>query len=250
MASYRGHLRFSSMLAVANGLLATFYFDLDWGTSLMAAGITAVSGLLPDLDSSSGVPVREMFNLTAVVVPLMLLKRMLGFGLTEDQTFAILAILYVVIRFGVSNIVRHLSVHRGMFHSIPAMVSAGGLVFLCYTHDSTLLRVYMAASAMVGFLSHLVLDELCSVDFNGVTVELNQFAGTAVKFFGPSLFPNLFAWSLCIAVSYFAWVDFEHHALAVKDGKKPNTDGLHIMPPQVQPLTKTVKPVAQPFSQL
>lgn len=113
MASYRGHLKFSSILAVANGLLATFYFDLDWGTSLMAAGITAVSGLLPDLDSSSGVPVREMFNLTAVVVPLMLLKRMLGFGLTEDQTFAILAILYVFIRFGLSNIFRHLSVHRG-----------------------------------------------------------------------------------------------------------------------------------------
>ena len=250
MASYRGHLKFSSMLAVANGLAATFYFNLDWGTSLMAAGLTAVSGLLPDLDSDSGVPVREMFNLAAVLVPLMLLKRMLGFGMTEDQTFAVLGILYVFIRFGLSNIFKHLSVHRGMFHSVPAMIIAGCLVFLCYTHDSMLLRMYMAASAMVGFLSHLVLDELCSVDFNGMSVQLNQFAGSAVKFFGPSIMANLFAWSLCITMGYLAWVDFEHHSLALKNGKKPDHDSMHIMPPKAQPLTKTVKPVAQPFSQL
>lgn len=250
MASYRGHLKFSSMLAVANGLLATFYFNLDWGVSLMAAGITAVSGLLPDLDSDSGVPVREMFNISAVLIPLMMLKRMLGFGLTEDQTFAILGILYVFIRFGLSNIFRHLSVHRGMFHSVPAMVVAGCIVFLTYTHDSMTLRLYMSASAMVGFFSHLVLDELCSVDFNGIAIHLNQFAGSAVKFFGPSLMANLVAWSICGALCYFSWVDYEHHMHAVKQGKKPDHDQMHLLPPEGHPFTKTMKPVAERFSQL
>lgn len=250
MASYRGHIKFSSMLAVVNSLVAMFYFQLDWGTSLMAGAITAVSGLLPDLDSDSGVPVREMFNLAAVLVPLMLLKRMLGLGLTDDQTFAIMGTLYVVIRFGLSNVFRHLSVHRGMFHSVPAMLIAGSLVFLCYTHDTTSLRMYMGVSAMIGFLSHLVLDELCSVDFNGVSVQLNQFAGSAVKFFGPSLFANLFAWSLCIGIGYLAWVDFEHHATAVKSGKKANHDSLHVLPPKGHPFTNMIKPIAERFSQL
>ena len=250
MASYRGHLKFSSMLAVANGLAAVFYFNLDWGVSLVAAGVTAVSGLLPDLDSDSGVPVREMFNLAAVLVPLMLLKRMLGFGLTEDQTFAVLGIMYAFIRFGLSNVFRHISVHRGMFHSIPAMVIAGCIAFLAYTHDSLPLRLYIAASAMVGFLSHLVLDELCSVDFNGIAIHLNQFAGSAVKMFGPSLPANMIAWSICLTLSYFAWVDYEHHVAAVKSGKKPDHDQMHVLPPDGHPLTKRVKPVAERFSQL
>jgi len=40
---------------------------------------------------------------------------------------------------------------------------------------------FLAVGAMIGFLSHLVLDELCSVDLNGWCRRLNQFAGSAVK---------------------------------------------------------------------
>ncbi len=34
---------------------------------------------------------------------------------------------------------------------------------------------------MLGFLSHLVLDELYSVDFMGLRVRLNKYAGSALK---------------------------------------------------------------------
>lgn len=231
------------MLGAANGIAATMVFNLDWGVALMAAGITAVCGLLPDLDSQSGVPVREMFNLAAVLVPLMLLKRLFKYGLTEDQAFAVLSMLYVFIRFGVSRFFKKLCVHRGMFHSIPAMSIVGSLIFLTYTHDSLLLRLYMAASGMLGFLSHLVLDELCSVDFNGMSVKLNQFAGSAVKCFGPSLGPNLFCWSIALTMGYFSWLDYEKQGEALKKGTLPSQHGVQAMPPPHNPLHKLLQPV-------
>ena len=75
MASWRGHLTFSTGLGAAYGGLAFTQLGVDWPTAAVAAGFTALGGLLPDLDSDSGVPVRELFNLAAVAVPLALLRR-------------------------------------------------------------------------------------------------------------------------------------------------------------------------------
>ena len=66
MASYQGHLAAASVLGAAYGGLGYVYWGLDWGPAFLAAGLTALGGLMPDLDSDSGVPVRELFNVAAV----------------------------------------------------------------------------------------------------------------------------------------------------------------------------------------
>src|SRR5438874_5033340 len=73
MASFRGHLTFSATLGAAYGGLLAWQLGVDWGTAALAGGLTAVGGMMPDLDSDSGIPVREMFGLAAVVIPLMFL---------------------------------------------------------------------------------------------------------------------------------------------------------------------------------
>src|SRR5262245_36290873 len=72
MASYKGHLVFASVLGAGYGAAAAEYWKPDWGPVALGAGLTAVGGLLPDLDSDSGVPVRELFSLAAAGAPLLL----------------------------------------------------------------------------------------------------------------------------------------------------------------------------------
>src|SRR5262249_37326122 len=132
--------------------------QLPWGPAFLGAGATAVGGLLPDLDSDSGVPVRELFGLAAAVVPLFLYPR-LSRDLEPEQTIVILVGIYLFIRYGLSRVFKDYTVHRGMFHSIPAMLIAGLAVFQVYHNDSDLIRWYVAGGVMLGFLSHLVLDE-------------------------------------------------------------------------------------------
>jgi hypothetical protein len=62
----------------------------------------------------------------------------------------------------------------------------------------------MAGGAAIGFLSHLVLDEIYSVEWSGVHVRLNKFAGSAVKFFGARLVPNVITYSLLMVLTYAA----------------------------------------------
>jgi len=49
-------------------------------------------------------------------------------------------------------------------------------VFLLYHNADVYRRAFMAGGTMLGFLSHLVLDELFAVDLMGLTPKLNKFA--------------------------------------------------------------------------
>jgi membrane-bound metal-dependent hydrolase YbcI (DUF457 family) len=209
MASYRGHLTFSTGLAVVYGGVAAWKLGVPLPVAGVGAVFTALGGLLPDLDSDSGVPVRELFGLAGAAVPLMLLRTLATSGLSAEETLLIAAGSYALIRFVFSYIFRHITVHRGMFHSIPAMLVAGLVVFLAYRHPVFELRAYLAVGVMVGFLSHLVLDELCAVDFRGLTPKLNQFAGSAVKMYSTSWGANLVCYSLLSGLGYMAYQQYQ-----------------------------------------
>jgi hypothetical protein len=212
MAGYQMHLSVASVLGAGYGALGAWQLDLDWGPVFLAAGLTTLGGLLPDLDSDSGVPVRELFGLAAVAVPLLLLRRLRRAGLDPDQILVLLAGAYLFIRYGVASVFKSLTVHRGMFHSIPAMLITGLLVFQAYHHDTFVVRLYVSGAVMLGFLSHLVLDELYSVDFMGVRVRLNKYAGSALKLWSKSRFATVMTYLLLGALTWLAWLDVNLHA--------------------------------------
>ena len=60
----------------------------------------------------------------------------------------------------------------------------------------------MAGGVALGFLSHLVLDEMYSVQWDGVRVKLKRSAGSALKFFGKESWPNGVAMGLLMFLTY------------------------------------------------
>jgi LexA-binding, inner membrane-associated putative hydrolase len=204
MASYQGHLMFSSVLGAAYGGVGLVRLNLDWGPVLLGAGVTTIGGLLPDLDSDSGVPVREMFGLAAAIVPLLCYPR-LRLDFTPDQTLVLLGGIYLFIRYFLSSIFKKYTVHRGMFHSVPALLISGLALFQIYHNDTEQIRWYIAGGVMLGFLSHLVLDELYSVDFMGIRIKLNKYAGSAIKFWSPSLPATLVCYAILGVLAWSVW---------------------------------------------
>jgi membrane-bound metal-dependent hydrolase YbcI (DUF457 family) len=210
MASFQGHLAVSTVLGAAYGGAAAWYWQLDWGTAFLGALATTLGGMLPDLDSDSGVPVRELFSLVAAIVPVLLLRRMEQLrSLTNEQALVVLAALYLLIRYGAADIFRMITTHRGMFHSIPALLIAGLLVYLLYDSPNPMLRLYLAAGSMLGFLSHLLLDELYAVNFTGVRFRLNKYAGSAFKLYSPSLAATALTYALLFGLGFLAWMEME-----------------------------------------
>jgi LexA-binding, inner membrane-associated putative hydrolase len=182
MANFATHL---AVGIIGSGALAT----LTQASGMVAqtdivtlACAGAIGAILPDIDLGSSRPSQLLFTGLGIVIAFAVM-----FNLPATYSLAEMWVAWVGtflgIRFIGHNVFHHISHHRGIFHSL-----IGGLFFACVTaifyvrglgHGPGL--AWLAASfVLIGFLSHLILDEIYSVDvFN---TKIKASFGTAMKF--------------------------------------------------------------------
>jgi hypothetical protein len=124
-------------------------------------------------------------------VPMLCLDRFHHLGWPVETIALAGAGIYLVIRFGLGKVLKKYTVHRGMFHSIPAAAIAGEVAFLVCASGDIYLRAYKACAVVAGFMSHLILDEIWSVRVKGGRIGLKSSSGTAMKLWGESGWANL-----------------------------------------------------------
>lgn len=207
MASFREHILFSSLLGIGYGVCADAVFKYQPSEAILAGYLTGVGGMLPDLDSPTGRPGQEIFSLAAAVVPLMTvghIMKVTQVPINNETVIIIMLGMYFVIRYGLAWLVSKLSVHRGMFHSYPAMGIAGLCMYLVYPSSSPWVKLLMGGGLATGFFSHLLLDELNSVTWKGPIPTVKKSFGTAMKWGSPALGPTLFTYALFFGLLFLA----------------------------------------------
>lgn len=207
MADFKTHITTSTALGIAYGGAAYLLFGVPPSTCIVAGGLCSISGMLPDLDSDSGVPVRETISLFAAVIPMLMLNRFKHLGLNEEMMACVAIVLYCILRFGVAEIFKRYTVHRGMWHSIPACAIAGLLTFLVVSGEDFDIRVFKTMAVVLGFMSHLVLDEIWSFKVGVTGVSVKRSFGTALKFFSKSLWANVSTYGKLVVVALLAMSD-------------------------------------------
>ncbi|MBN2023718.1 MAG: metal-dependent hydrolase [Pirellulales bacterium] len=202
MADFKTHIATSTLLGLGYGAGAHYWFDVPVTTSVLAGGLCAVSGMLPDLDSGPGRPLRESMAFAAAVVSMMLIDRFEQLGLGTEMIVLAGAGVYLTIRFGLAALLRRYTTHRGMFHSLPAALIAGEVAFLLVSGDVRL-RLYKAGAVVLGYVSHLVLDELYSIEWYRGRIRFKQSFGTGLKVLGHHWWPNV---STYAKLALLTWV--------------------------------------------
>jgi membrane-bound metal-dependent hydrolase YbcI (DUF457 family) len=202
MAGFRTHIGTSTALGIGYAVGAHYLFNVAPESCVLAGGLCSVSGMLPDLDSDSGVPLRESVAFAAAAVPVMMIRRFERLGMPLETMIMCGMVIYLVIRFGLAKLLKKYTVHRGMFHSLPAALIAAEIAFLLFDRENLWLRYYTAGGVLLGFLSHLVLDEIWSIDFRRGVPRLKKSFGTALKFWGDSLWANISTYAKVILLTY------------------------------------------------
>ena len=195
MAGYREHISVSGLLGACYGVGAVFALGFSPVQGALAGILTWVAGMLPDLDSVSGRPVRESFGLLAAIAPFVLMQHLLEWAGDPEGAILLGVLTYAAIRYGGALLLAKVAVHRGMFHSIPALLIAAEAAYLGYKHESMAVKLLMGSGVALGFLSHLVLDEMYSVEWTGIRLKLNKAAGSAMKVVGKKLMPNVITYA-------------------------------------------------------
>jgi membrane-bound metal-dependent hydrolase YbcI (DUF457 family) len=200
---FREHITGSTIVGVGYGAAAWYVGEIPPLTCLLGAGLCSVAGMLPDLDSGPGIPMRESVAFAAVV-PVMLLPRLEQFGLPTEALIIACGAIYLAIRFGVTYLLKNFAVHRGMFHSIPSAAIAGLTAFLAFAAEDPLRRYFVASAVVLGFLTHLILDEIWSVKLGMFGPKVKKSFGTAVKFLGNEAWANIVTYLLVIVLGALA----------------------------------------------
>ena len=207
MANFKTHVTVSTTLGVGYGTAGDLFFDMPIASSVLATGLCGVSGMLPDLDADKGRPLKEGMAFMAAVAPMLLIERLQHLSLPTEVMVAVAALLYVFVRFGITRIIQKFTVHRGMFHSLPAAVIAAELGFLACMCDNNATRLFKAGAVLLGFMSHLLLDELWSIEWRFGRLRFKRSFGTAVKFWGKTTGANLITLGILIVCTAAAWGD-------------------------------------------
>src|SRR5690606_22293726 len=103
MAGFQTHVTFSTVLGCGYAGAGMFY-GMPTETSLVAGALCGVSGMLPDIDSDSGIPLRESMCFVAALAPMLLVHRLQTLGLSYDGMVLSALAVYFFIRFGVSKL--------------------------------------------------------------------------------------------------------------------------------------------------
>ncbi len=203
MAGFRMHVSTSAVLGCGYAGAAHALYGVHPDTAIVAGAMCGFSGMLPDLDSDYGVPLRETMAFTAAIIPMMLVGRLHTLNLSYDSMALVAVSVYLFMRFGLTNIIRKYTVHRGMFHSIPAGLIFAGLAFLVCGASPFEIRCYKAGGVLAGFMSHLMLDEVYAIEWKGGRWRFKKSFGTAIKFWGDDAWSNFTTYAKLMIVSMF-----------------------------------------------
>lgn len=191
MANFKTHITYSTAIGFAYGTGAYFGFGIPLSHCFIAGGLCSVAGMLPDLDSASGRPQREMLSFMSVIIPVLMIRRFENLNLTPEHMVFVASVMYVFIRFVIGGLFKRYAKHRGMWHSIPAAAIAGLATFLVVLSPDLGIRFFKAWAVVLGFVTHLVLDEIYAVDWQGKSIRIKKSFGTALKLFSKSTWANI-----------------------------------------------------------
>lgn len=185
MANFTTHIAVGT---VVSGGLATLTLaaDVMAPEDLVAITLAGVLGsVLPDIDLKDSRPSRALFSGLAIFLSFCAL-----FTVADRYSIAEMWLLwlgtFVLVRFGAEAAFHRFSAHRGIWHSILA-----GLLFCFLTaivFEQALGKpegiAWLAGCFLLaGYLTHLVLDEIYSVDVMDTRVKASF--GSALKLYDP-----------------------------------------------------------------
>ena len=181
MANFATHIGAGTVVAGALATL-TLAADVVAPENLVAVTMAGFLGsVLPDIDLKDSRPSRLMFAGLAVFFAFAVLFN-IGVKYSIAEMWLLWLGTFLMVRYGLHMIFHRLAVHRGIWHSLLAGFFCAIATAVVYYH--VLGRhegvAWLAAGFMfIGYVTHLVLDEMYSVDVMDTRIKASF--GTALK---------------------------------------------------------------------
>ena len=167
--------------------------------------VAVIGGVLPDLDSDTGKPLAILFGLLSLIAPTVALKFWGRYHvLTLEFLICYFALAYFLINFVLCRMVKRLTVHRGIMHSIPFVMLCGTGTFFLFLPSGKSMALATGISVFAGGITHLVMDEIHSLSWpSGILPRMSKSTGTALKFKSSSVVSTVLIYGSLLVSGFY-----------------------------------------------
>jgi len=182
MASFAQHVNTAvviSGIAIAP-LYASSLIDINQALTLLFFGL--IGGVLPDIDLENSKPIQITSSILSIFIPLLAILILLE-SLSISKMLLIWFVSAMLLHFIIFKILLNMTIHRGIIHSIPMGIFIGystSIILQHFLHYEHLFSLLCGIFLFCGFLIHLILDEIISLNAFGMSFK--KSLGTALKF--------------------------------------------------------------------
>ncbi|WP_051321670.1 metal-dependent hydrolase [Chrysiogenes arsenatis] len=203
MALFTTHLSVAATIAGSGAAFLAAHGMVSPLQGGLLLTIGTFGGVLPDIDSDSSLPARGIITCLALAVGYILA---LSF-VTTIPAWALpplFLLLFFGVRKGIEFAFRKTTVHRGIWHSIPAAVALAGTAVwfaLALPGSDRLFAWWSGIFLGLGYLTHLLLDEISAVNYAGL--RFKRSFGSALKLWGAEWQGTLLCYALLVGLWLF-----------------------------------------------
>lgn len=183
MADFKAHTSVGTLWGLLLGTVSVISDFCSLIGGIVIFFLAATSSAAPDIDSDTGRPRELVLSFLGIAIPIVLLFN-ISDSTSSENILAATLISFFLVRYILGYLLAKFTVHRGLWHSIPAAVLCSEITYLLFFDLPEKVRLLYALSVLGGFISHLLLDEMYSVKV--LALDTKRSFGTALKFTGPS----------------------------------------------------------------
>ncbi|NPA55993.1 MAG: metal-dependent hydrolase [Epsilonproteobacteria bacterium] len=201
MANFNTHFNVASFTSAVVASSMYYHGDITKLDAVLYFSMGILGGVLPDIDSNNSKPTRVMQTIFANLAAFFVLLKyinvypILNLALIwVGSLLGVMALFYIFSKF---------TTHRGMFHSIIAGVLFWFIFTLLFYYVfgfGVLKSWYVGMFVFIGYLTHLILDEIYSVDLAGARIK-SSF-GSAFKLFNDDIV-SVVGFYMSVIILYF-----------------------------------------------
>lgn len=210
MANFQQHLAYGLGVSALCSGIGYSEFNLSAHQAGAAFVLGSLASLAPDLDHPEGVPGKILADILIALVPigfLLYLPLQYKERLALEHWILLFFISYLIVKPFYFYIMPKLTTHRGIFHSLPAAIICGELVFLLFFHLGWSHRLIIGAIGMIGYLTHLTLDEVYSIEWNKMAAKSSL--GSAMDLGSLRKFSTWLAYALLLGLGWVIWYEYD-----------------------------------------
>lgn len=203
MADFKTHLTGGIVVGATFSAISFISFEMNIVQSFAVFTMGLLGGILPDLDSDSGKPLALISGMLSVLFPALLLTQISSeTSFTPEFLISYFAFSYFVINYIFCELIKKMTKHRGIMHSIPFAFLCAEIAYLLFYPSGQNMTTMAALSVFFGCIIHLILDELNAFYFKfGFIPLLNKSSGTALKLYSKDIFPNFLIFSFVLLMT-------------------------------------------------